>query len=216
MTTKYLVDAWQFANAMAALRMLNLKFNFVRVVDKNPNGIAHNYKVLLEFKKPPKSLEETQLLTLYGEVITADEKGNSSDVRGVQGDVQDRRSEATTKKFRFNHEYIGTEHVLLGLILEGSGVAANVLRNLDVDLRKVRLEVEKCVHPKATQTTCSRCTHRVWVMPHNLTLPMPVVCVECGSQQARRTKGALGTARTYRKNFIVTAVLDAHSQRNPC
>jgi ATP-dependent Clp protease ATP-binding subunit ClpC len=46
---------------------------------------------------------------------------------------------------RFNHEYIGTEHVLLGLIKEGSGVAANVLKNLEVDLRKIRLEVEKLV-----------------------------------------------------------------------
>jgi len=46
---------------------------------------------------------------------------------------------------RFNHEYIGTEHILLGLVKEGSGVGANVLRNLDVDLRKVRLEVEKHV-----------------------------------------------------------------------
>ena len=34
---------------------------------------------------------------------------------------------------RFNHEYIGTEHVLLGLVQEGSGVAAQVLRNLNVD-----------------------------------------------------------------------------------
>jgi ATP-dependent Clp protease ATP-binding subunit ClpC len=46
---------------------------------------------------------------------------------------------------RFNHEYIGTEHVLLGLVKEGSGVGANVLKNMDVDLRKVRLEVEKLV-----------------------------------------------------------------------
>ena len=46
---------------------------------------------------------------------------------------------------RFNHEYIGTEHVLLGLIKEGSGVAANVLRNLEIDLKKVRIEVEKHV-----------------------------------------------------------------------
>jgi ATP-dependent Clp protease ATP-binding subunit ClpA len=46
---------------------------------------------------------------------------------------------------RFNHEYIGTEHVLLGLVKEGSGVAANVLKNLDVDLRKVRREVEAIV-----------------------------------------------------------------------
>ena len=46
---------------------------------------------------------------------------------------------------RFNHEYIGTEHVLLGLVKEGSGVGANVLKNLSIDLRKVRIEVEKLV-----------------------------------------------------------------------
>lgn len=46
---------------------------------------------------------------------------------------------------KFNHEYIGTEHILLGLILEGSGVAATVLRNMDVDLRKIRIEIEKLV-----------------------------------------------------------------------
>src|SRR5437773_4948196 len=44
---------------------------------------------------------------------------------------------------RFNHEYIGTEHILLGLAKEGSGVAANVLKMFDIDLRKIRLEVEK-------------------------------------------------------------------------
>ncbi len=46
---------------------------------------------------------------------------------------------------RFNHEYIGTEHILLGLVKEGSGVAANVLQNLDIDLKKIRLEIEKIV-----------------------------------------------------------------------
>ncbi len=46
---------------------------------------------------------------------------------------------------RFNHEYIGTEHILLGLVKEGSGVGANVLKNLDVDIKKLRLEVEKLV-----------------------------------------------------------------------
>src|SRR5947208_6407834 len=53
---------------------------------------------------------------------------------------------------RLNHEYIGTEHVLLGLVKEGSGVAANVLKNLDIDLRKIRHEVELLVQsvPDAT------------------------------------------------------------------
>jgi ATP-dependent Clp protease ATP-binding subunit ClpC len=57
---------------------------------------------------------------------------------------------------RFNHEYIGTEHVLLGLIKEGSGVAANVLKNLDVDLRKIRLEVEKLVQSGPEMVTMGK------------------------------------------------------------
>jgi ATP-dependent Clp protease ATP-binding subunit ClpC len=43
---------------------------------------------------------------------------------------------------RFNHNYIGTEHLLLGLVREGEGVAAKVLANLGVDLNKVRSAVE--------------------------------------------------------------------------
>lgn len=46
---------------------------------------------------------------------------------------------------RFNHEFIGTEHILLGLVKEGSGVGATVLKNLDVDIKKLRLGVEKLV-----------------------------------------------------------------------
>jgi ATP-dependent Clp protease ATP-binding subunit ClpC len=45
---------------------------------------------------------------------------------------------------RLNHEYIGTEHILLGLVKEGSGVAANVLKNLDIG-QQVRSEIEKIV-----------------------------------------------------------------------
>ncbi len=43
---------------------------------------------------------------------------------------------------RFNHNYIGTEHLLLGLVREGDGVAAKVLNNLGVELTKVRSAVE--------------------------------------------------------------------------
>jgi hypothetical protein len=43
---------------------------------------------------------------------------------------------------RFNHNYIGTEHLLLGLLREGEGVAAKVLGNLGVELNKVRSAVE--------------------------------------------------------------------------
>ena len=57
---------------------------------------------------------------------------------------------------RFNHEYIGTEHILLGLVKEGSGVAANVLKNMDIDLRKIRQEVEKLVRSGPDLVTMGR------------------------------------------------------------
>ena len=44
---------------------------------------------------------------------------------------------------RFNHEYIGAEHILMGLVKEGNGVAANVLHNLDIDMRRLRTDIEK-------------------------------------------------------------------------
>src|SRR5712691_1611672 len=56
----------------------------------------------------------------------------------------------------FNHEYIGTEHILLGLVKEGSGVAANVLKNLDIDLGKIRHEVEKIVLPGPDAVTTGK------------------------------------------------------------
>ncbi|MCX5687649.1 MAG: ATP-dependent Clp protease ATP-binding subunit [Candidatus Omnitrophica bacterium] len=48
---------------------------------------------------------------------------------------------------RFNHDYIGTEHILLGLIREGEGVAAVVLQKLGVNLQQIRMEIEKIVKP---------------------------------------------------------------------
>ncbi|MGE0601803.1 MAG: ATP-dependent Clp protease ATP-binding subunit [Dehalococcoidia bacterium] len=49
---------------------------------------------------------------------------------------------AQEEAHRFNHNYIGTEHILLGLVREGDGVAAKVLANLGVELNKVRSAVE--------------------------------------------------------------------------
>ena len=63
---------------------------------------------------------------------------------------------STQEAQRFQHEYIGTEHILLGLVKEGSGVAANVLKNLDIDLRKIRLEVEKIVQSGPDMVTMGK------------------------------------------------------------
>lgn len=46
---------------------------------------------------------------------------------------------------QFNHNYVGTEHILLGLVALGSGVAVSALQSLGVDLQSLRLEVEKAV-----------------------------------------------------------------------
>jgi ATP-dependent Clp protease ATP-binding subunit ClpC len=48
---------------------------------------------------------------------------------------------------RFNHDYIGTEHILLGLLSEGEGVAAVVLQKMGLNLQQIRLEIEKIVKP---------------------------------------------------------------------
>src|ERR1043165_2562486 len=55
---------------------------------------------------------------------------------------------------RLHHEYVGTEHILLGLIREGEGVAAAVLQNLSVDLDEIQQKIEETVKKgKAAQAT---------------------------------------------------------------
>lgn len=46
-----------------------------------------------------------------------------------------------------NHTYVGTEHILLGLLREGDGVAARVLKNMNVDMEQTRLEILKELDP---------------------------------------------------------------------
>ena len=46
------------------------------------------------------------------------------------------------------HSYVGTEHILLGLLREGEGIAARVLENLGVDLEEIRFEIMKTLDPE--------------------------------------------------------------------
>src|SRR5207248_1029733 len=84
----------------------------------------------------------------------------SSETAGMYERFTDRARKvmqlANQEAQRFNHEYIGTEHILLGLVKEGSGVAAYVLKNLDIDLRKFRLEVEKIVQSGPDMVTMDK------------------------------------------------------------
>ena len=64
---------------------------------------------------------------------------------------------------RLNHHYIGTEHLLLGLVREGEGIAAGVLESLGVNLEKVRAETTRILAqslPQATQVTATRTSAR--------------------------------------------------------
>src|SRR5207248_1450320 len=51
---------------------------------------------------------------------------------------------------RFNHNYVGTEHLLLGLMREGEGVAARVLKSLEIDIERTRNEILKELDPNFT------------------------------------------------------------------
>jgi predicted ester cyclase len=63
-------------------------------------------------------------------------------------------SMAREEAARLRHEYVGTEHILLGLIREGEGVAAAVLQNLSVDLEEIQQRIEETVKQgKASQAT---------------------------------------------------------------
>jgi hypothetical protein len=92
-------------------------------------------------------------------------------VRAVQADQQELRGSvmngynftervrkvlgmAREEAARLHHEYVGTEHILLGLVREGEGVAATVLQNLSVELDEIQQKIEETVkNGKAGQTT---------------------------------------------------------------
>jgi ATP-dependent Clp protease ATP-binding subunit ClpC len=66
---------------------------------------------------------------------------------------------ANEEAARLNYEYIGTEHVLLGLAKEGSGVAAHVLENVGAGFDRLRKEVDKLVGAKMDPLTIENRPH---------------------------------------------------------
>ncbi len=52
---------------------------------------------------------------------------------------------ANQEAYRFNHEYVGTEHLLLGLIREWGGTGAYILKKIGIDLQKLKQDVEKTI-----------------------------------------------------------------------
>jgi hypothetical protein len=63
---------------------------------------------------------------------------------------------ANQEAIRLNHEYLGTEHILLGLAKEGHGVAAVALRNLGADYRRIRIATDGLVRPGPDMVTMGK------------------------------------------------------------
>ncbi len=86
---------------------------------------------------------------------------------------------------RLGHEVVGTEHILLGLVREGEGIAAKALQNLGIDLEKVREEVLKIVGQGQAQTQMNEL---------RLTPRAKRVIIDLAVQEARRLgQGYIGT-----------------------
>ena len=66
--------------------------------------------------------------------------------------VQDVIRLSREEALRLGHDYIGTEHLLLGLIREGEGIGARILKNLKIDLFKLKQKIEESTHPKVPAT----------------------------------------------------------------
>lgn len=70
-----------------------------------------------------------------------------------EDDARKTMGRARAEAQRFQHDYIGTEHILLGLLTLDRSVAAQALRNLGVDLARIRREIEERMEPGSTKFT---------------------------------------------------------------
>ncbi|MBX4210927.1 hypothetical protein KW783_03075 [Candidatus Parcubacteria bacterium] len=104
---------------------------------------------------------------------------------------------ATQEAQSFNHERIASGHLLIGLIKEGTGIAATVLKEMNIDLHKVRLEMEKLAPSPAGMAN-------VRVLPHSTHL-------ETAIARARVWVKALGHNRVGTEHLLLGIVDDGNS-----
>ena len=107
-----------------------------------------------EIKKVTNAIEEKEEVSsvnirIQGKIIIINIKYKNSTNKNKALEI------ANDLAAKLGHNYIGTEHLLLGLIREGEGVAARVLENLGVDLNKIRTNVVKMLGESKSQTVSS-------------------------------------------------------------
>jgi ATP-dependent Clp protease ATP-binding subunit ClpA len=130
--------------------------DMLRVAQAEASTLGHNYigteHLLLAMVRNPESLGTKVLVNLGAtpdavgsEISTFVARGSavSGEKIGLTPRGKKAMELAVDEARRMNHHYIGTEHLLLGLIREGEGIAAGVLKSLDVDLDRARGEVAR-------------------------------------------------------------------------
>lgn len=126
--------------AMAEAEAKKLNHNYVGTehillgLVKEEKGIAG--KVLSEEAK----LKENQIIKVIKSIIGEGQKQVDGNI-GLTPRTKKVLNLSMEQARRLNHSYIGTEHILLGLITEGEGVAVRILQELSVDLKKVQKEI---------------------------------------------------------------------------
>lgn len=108
-------------------------------------------------------LEGTQIRSTVESIMGSTQPSTSKEI-GLTPQAKKVIELAVDEARYMNHHYIGTEHLLLGLIREGDGIAAEVLRSLGVSLEKVRIETIRTLYPESqagTQTPAQESEHNV-------------------------------------------------------
>ncbi len=105
---------------------------------------------------------------------------------------------AGKEAMQLNHSYVGTEHILLGLLREGEGVAARVLKNLDLDIERTRNEILKELDPNFTPPEVG------WLPP----APIPRKRITLGFSSAARKAVILAEAEATLKDRKAVTTAD--------
>jgi ATP-dependent Clp protease ATP-binding subunit ClpC len=94
-------------------------------------------------------VQDTKVRSAVEFIIGKGEKTDSSEI-GLTQRAKKVIELAVDEARKLNHNYIGTEHILIGIVREGEGVAAGVLESLDVTLEKIRTETSKLQRQRPT------------------------------------------------------------------
>ena len=145
-----MVTMGQLPHTLRAKKVIEFAIEEARSFNHNYLGTEH---LLLGLLRDTDSVAAKALMNLgvkceqvRNEILNLLKKGSAyGDKATIQGFSDRARkilSLARQEAHRFNHECIDTEHILLGFIKEGSGVGMTVLKNLNVDIKKLRHDVE--------------------------------------------------------------------------